>query len=92
MESTLRPCTLDWGPSPEYQVVLRKLSPLRVLRQVKAGRKFGLAWDVFVQAAATKVMGMITYHTGRGRSVWTFFAKESNFNDGTTQTARDPYG
>ena len=68
-EFTLRPCTLDWGPSPEYQVVLRKLSPLRVLRQVKAGRKFGLAWDVFVQAAATKVMGMITYHTGRGRRV-----------------------
>ena len=51
--------TLDWGP--EYQVVLSKLDPL--LRQVKTGRKLGLAWDVFVQAAMTKVMGMISYHT-----------------------------
>ncbi len=51
--------TLDWGP--EYQAVLSNLSPL--LRQVKAGRKLGLAWDVFVQAAMTKVMGMISYHT-----------------------------
>jgi hypothetical protein len=51
--------TLDWGP--EYQVLLNKLNPL--LRQIKAGRKLGLAWDVFVQAAATKVFGLVTYHT-----------------------------
>jgi hypothetical protein len=53
------PATLDWGP--EYQVLLNKLNPL--LRQIKAGRKLGLAWDVFVQAAATKVFGLVTYHT-----------------------------
>jgi hypothetical protein len=51
--------TLDWGP--EYQALLHKLNPL--LRQIKAGRKLGLAWDVFVQAAATKVFGLVTYHT-----------------------------
>ena len=51
--------TLDWGP--EHQVLLSKLNPL--LRQIAAGRKLGLAWDVFVQAAATKVFGLVTYHT-----------------------------
>ncbi len=51
--------TLDWGP--EYQVLLNKLNPL--LRQIKAGRRLGLAWDVFVQAASTKVLGLVTYHT-----------------------------
>ena len=45
--------TLDWGP--EYQVVLSKLNPL--LRQIKAGRKLGLAWDVLVQAASTVPYG-----------------------------------
>ncbi len=44
--------TLDWGP--ECQVLLNKLNPL--LRQIKAGRKLGLAWDVFVQAAATAAL------------------------------------
>jgi hypothetical protein len=39
--------TLDWGP--EYQVVLRKLDPL--LRQIKTGRKLGMAWDVLVLAS-----------------------------------------
>ena len=34
--------TLDWGP--EYQVVLDKLKPL--LRQIKAAKKLGLAWDI----------------------------------------------
>ncbi len=51
--------TLDWGP--EYQVLLDKPNPL--LRQIKAARRLGLAYDIFVQAAATKVMGMVTYHT-----------------------------
>ena len=51
--------TLDWGP--EYQVVLDKLNPL--LRQIKAAKRLGLASDIFVQAATTKVMGMVTYHT-----------------------------
>ncbi len=37
------------------------MNPL--LRQIRAGKKLGIAWDVFVQAAAAKVMGKVTYHT-----------------------------
>ncbi len=62
--------TLDWGP--EYQVVLNKLQPL--LRQIKLGKKLGLAWDVFVQAATTKVMGMVTYHTSENPLVMTHYS------------------
>ncbi len=38
--------------------------------------------DVFVQAAATKVMGMISYHTVTAVVPFGPFC-ESNFNDGT---------
>ena len=51
--------TLDW--TAEYESVMGQLNPL--LRQVRAGKRLGLAWDVFVQAAAAKVMGKVTYHT-----------------------------
>ena len=51
--------TLDW--TPEYESLMGQLNPL--LRQIRAGKKLGLAWDVFVQAAAAKVMGKVTYHT-----------------------------
>jgi len=51
--------TLDW--TAEYESVLSQLNPL--LRQVRAGKRLGLAWDVFVQAASAKVMGKVTYHT-----------------------------
>ena len=51
--------TLDW--TAEYESLVGQLNPL--LRQVKAGKKLGIAWDVFVQAAAAKVMGKVTYHT-----------------------------
>ena len=51
--------TLDW--TAEYESLVGQLDPL--LRQVRAGKKLGIAWDVFVQAAAAKVMGKVTYHT-----------------------------
>ena len=53
--------TLDW--TAEYESLVNQLNPL--LRQVRAGKQLGLAWDVLasVQAAAAKVMGKVTFHT-----------------------------
>ena len=53
--------TSDLNWDPHYKFSLGKLDPL--LRQVKLGRKLGLAWDVFLLAATSKVMGLISYHT-----------------------------
>ena len=46
----------------EYHYLLDKLNPL--IRQVKAARKIGLAWDVFVAAVDSKVVGLTNYHMG----------------------------
>jgi hypothetical protein len=46
----------------EYQYLLDKLNPL--IRQVKAARKIDLAWDVFVAAVNTKIVGLTNYHMG----------------------------
>jgi hypothetical protein len=46
----------------EYQYLLDKLNPL--IRQVKAARKIGLAWDVFVAAVNSKIVGLTNYHMG----------------------------
>ena len=50
--------SLNWDA--EYKYLLDQLNP--ILRQIKLGRKLGLAWDVFVQAASAKVLGLVSYH------------------------------
>ena len=46
----------------EYQYLLDQLDPL--IRQVKAARKIDLAWDVFVAAVNSKIVGLMNYHMG----------------------------
>jgi hypothetical protein len=50
--------SLNWDA--EYKYLLDQLNP--ILRQIKLGRKLGLAWDVFMQAASAKVLGLVSYH------------------------------
>jgi hypothetical protein len=50
--------SLNWDA--EYRYLLDQLNP--ILRQIKLGRKLGLAWDVLVQAASARVMGLVSYH------------------------------